>query len=64
VVPDLGALVEDATRGLADDVLERGLFELGAFDQVVQVGDVGGVMLAVVVFEGLLGDMRARASIA
>jgi hypothetical protein len=34
--------------------------ELGADDELVQVRDVGGVMLAVVVLEGLGRDVRGQ----
>src|SRR5690606_24491125 len=58
VVPDLSGVVEDATgRGL-DDGFQILAFELGARDQVVQVGHVGLVVLAVVILEGLGGNVR------
>jgi hypothetical protein len=56
VVPDLRRVVEHAARRLADDVLEGQVLELGALDQVVQVGDVGLMVLAMVELERLLGD--------
>ena len=56
VVPDLGGVVEDPAGGLHDDVLEGHGLELGPGDQVVEIGDVGLVVLAVVVLDGLLGD--------
>jgi hypothetical protein len=58
VVPYLGGVVEDAAGGFLDDGFESGILELGALDQVVQVGHVGLMVLAIVVFEGFLGDVR------
>jgi hypothetical protein len=55
VVPDLGGVVEDAAGRLFDDVFQGQVLELGAWDQVIQVGDVGLVMFAVVVVDGLGG---------
>jgi hypothetical protein len=54
VVPDLRRVVVDAAgRCLPDDRFEVEGFVFGSLDQVVQVGDVGLMVLAVVVFEGL-----------
>ena len=53
VVPDLSGVVEDAAGGGLDDAFQVLAFELGARDQVVQVGDVGSVMLVVVELERL-----------
>src|SRR5690606_21664403 len=47
VVPDLGRIVEHAAGRLLDDVFERGVFEFGAGNQVVQIRDVGLVVLAI-----------------
>src|SRR3990167_8896920 len=60
VIPDLGSVVEDAARGGLDDLFQGFAFELGAWDQVVQVHDVGVVVLVVVVFQGFLGNMRLQ----
>ncbi|MNR19095.1 hypothetical protein D3C85_1358610 [compost metagenome] len=60
MVPHLGGVVEDATGGFLDDFFQRGVLELGTLDQVVQVGDVGLVMLAVVEFQGFLGNDRCQ----
>lgn len=60
VVPDLRGVVEDATRGLLDDVFQRQVLELGARDQVVQVRDVGLVVLAVVELQRLFRDVRSQ----
>jgi hypothetical protein len=63
VVPDLGGVVEDprlvrlAGRGV-DDGFERLAFEIGALDQVVEVFDIGLVMLAVVKAERVGRDDR------
>jgi hypothetical protein len=65
VVPHLrGVVVHAAGRGLLDDGFEVEVFVLGALDQVVQVGDVGLVVLAVVVFEVSCDMCGARASMA
>jgi hypothetical protein len=62
VVPDLGGVVEHA--GLAgvtghggDGVFEALVLELAAGHQVVEVGDVGVVVLAVVELERLARDV-------
>ena len=43
-----------------DDFLERGFFEGGAFDQLVQRIDIGFVMLAVMEFQRLGRHMRRQ----
>ncbi|MNR17286.1 hypothetical protein D3C85_1339370 [compost metagenome] len=58
MVPDLGGVVEDAARGGLDDLFQGFTFEFGARNQVVQVHHVGVVVLAVVVFQGLGGQVR------
>ena len=60
MVPHLGGVVEDAAAGFLDDFFQAGVLELGALDQVVQVGDVGLMMLAVVKLQGFLGDGRGQ----
>jgi hypothetical protein len=60
VVPDLGGVVEHRAGGLPDDVLECRLGELGTRNQVVQVGGIGLMVLAVVELEGLLRDVRRQ----
>ena len=60
VVPDLGGVVEQAAGRLLDDVFEGSIFEFRALDQVVQVGHVSLVMLAVMVFQGFLGHVRLQ----
>ena len=60
VVPDLGGVVEDLSLGGAHDVLEWQILILSAGDDLVQVVDVGLMVLAVVEFEGLRGDVRAQ----
>src|SRR5450830_1201119 len=52
VVPDLSGVVEDTARRRFDDFFQGLAFELGARHQVVQVHDIGVVMLVVVVFQG------------
>lgn len=60
VVPDLGGVVEDATRRGFDDLFQGLAFELGARHQVVQVHDIGVVVLVVVILQGFLGDVRLQ----
>src|ERR1035437_1379643 len=60
VVPDLGGVVEDFALGGAHDVLKRQVLVLGAGNELVQVVHVGLMVLAVVVFDGLGGDVRAQ----
>ena len=60
VVPDLGRVVEQAGLGAHDDLLERLRGVVGAVDQLVEVVDVGLVVLAVVVLEGLGADVRGE----
>ncbi|MOA44799.1 hypothetical protein D3C78_1671230 [compost metagenome] len=60
MVPDLGGVVENATRGLLHDVFQRQRFEFRTRDQVVQVRDVSLVMLAVVELQRFLGNVRSQ----
>src|SRR5690606_4045316 len=60
VVPHLGSVVEQASAGGLDDLFQALAFVLGACDQVVQVDHVGVVVLAVVVLQGLSGDVRLQ----
>ena len=67
VVPHLRGIVEQAGLGLVasrffDDFFERRLLEVGTFDQAVQVRHIGLMVLAMVVIEGLLGDVRGEGS--
>lgn len=41
VIPDLRGVVEDAAIGRTHDLFRGFPFKRGAFDQVIQVGDVG-----------------------
>src|SRR5262245_20573057 len=55
----LGGIVEDrALPGLLDYFFKTHLLEFTAFDQVVEIGDVGGMMLAVMELQGFLRNMR------
>jgi hypothetical protein len=56
VVPHLGGVVEDAAGRLLDDLFQGQVFEFGARDQVVQVGHIGLVVLAIVILQGFLGN--------
>ena len=52
-------------RGLAlgdllDDVFQAGAFKLGAFYQIVQVGHISSVVLAVVVLQCFFGNMGSQ----
>jgi hypothetical protein len=61
VVPHLRRVVVDAAgRCLADDRFEVERFVFGPLDQVVEVGDVGLMVLAVMVFEGFLRHVRRQ----
>src|SRR5690606_3424705 len=58
VVPDLGGVVEDATAGGLDQLFQALVLVGGAGDQVVQIHDIGVVVLVVVVLQGFLGNVR------
>ena len=61
VIPDLGGVVVDAAGWcLDDDVFEGQIFVLGALDQVIQVGDIGLMMLAVVKVERFRRNVRSQ----
>ncbi|MNT38152.1 hypothetical protein D3C72_1743350 [compost metagenome] len=60
MVPDLSGVVEDAARRALDDLFQGLAFEFGAWDQVVQVHDIGVVVLVVVILQGFLGDVRLQ----
>jgi hypothetical protein len=60
VIPDLRGVVEDTARRLLDDFFQRQVLEFGARNQVVQVRDVGLVVLAVVELERLFGHVRSE----
>ena len=55
-----GVVVDAASRGLLDDGFEIQVFVFGALDQVVQVSDIGLMVLAIVVFEGFPGHVRLQ----
>src|SRR5690606_18929870 len=59
-VPDLSGVVEDNARRALDDLIQGLAFEFGAWDQVVQVHDIGVVVLVVVILQGFLGDVRLQ----
>ncbi len=59
MVEDLAGVVEDrAGRSRADDLLQRQAFEAAAGQELVQVGDVAGKVLAVVEFQRPGADHR------
>ena len=60
MVPDLGCIVVDAAAGFLDDFLKTHGFKLSALLQVVEVDHVSVVVLAVMVFEGLLAVMWSK----
>jgi hypothetical protein len=60
VIPHLRGVVEHPAGRLPDDVFEAQILELGPFDQVVEVGDIGLVVLAVVKLERLLRQVRLQ----
>ena len=51
MVEDLSGVVEHTTLSGLDDFFKALAFEFRTFDQLVQVGDVGLMMLAPVVFK-------------
>jgi len=53
-------LNEDAARRGLDDLFQGFAFKLGARHQIVQVHDIGVVVLVVVVFQGFLGNVRLQ----
>jgi hypothetical protein len=57
VVPDLGSVVEQWAAGALDNVFERFVGVVGAFDQTVELGYVSVVVLAVMVLKSLLRDV-------
>jgi hypothetical protein len=61
VVPDLGGVVEDAARRVLHDLLEARVLLRRAGDELVQVGDVRLVVLAVVVVQRLGADVGGKA---
>jgi hypothetical protein len=60
VVPDLGRVVVDAAGGFLDDFLQRHALEFGAFLQIVEVGHIRVVVLAVVILQRLPRVMRRQ----
>ena len=67
VVPRLRGVVEQRrlvglARGLVDDLLERRALVLGALDEIVQIVDVGLVMLAVVEADIVFAEMTGSSA--
>ena len=60
MVPGLGGVVEYASVGLADDLVERHLLIGRAGDQFVQVIHIGLQVLAVMVIERFLAHLRSK----
>jgi hypothetical protein len=61
VVPHLRGVVEHAAgRRLLHDGFEVEVLELGALDQIVQVGGVGLVVLAVMELKRFAGNVRCQ----
>src|SRR3546814_17302722 len=60
VVPNLRRIVKYTTRRLLHDVFQGSRFEFRACNQVVQVGNVSLMMLAVVELERFLGNGRSQ----
>ena len=58
MVPSLCRIVKYAAGRFFNDFFQRGIFKFSAFDLVVQIGDVGLMVFAVVVFQGLFGQVR------
>ncbi len=63
MIPDLGRVVEQAPVGGRDDLLQVAVILTGVGGQSVEVGDVRGVMLAVVVLESLLGQIGIQGTL-
>src|SRR5690606_36619835 len=57
VVPDLGSVVKNRTRGRFDDLFKAFAFEFGAGNQGVQLVHIGLVVLAMVVIQGFGRNM-------
>ena len=60
VIPDLRGVVEHAALRFLDDRHEVEIFELGTLDQVVEIGHMGLVVLAIVIVERFGGDVRRQ----
>jgi hypothetical protein len=63
MVEMLGDVIEDrrvAIVGGDDHFFDRLAFVFGAFHQIICIGDIGRVMLVVVIFEGLAGKIRLQ----
>jgi len=54
----LGGIVIDTAGRFLDDVFQSGVFKFGAFDQIIQVGDISLMMLGIMVIKSLGGHMR------
>ena len=54
------ALLKIGPGGLLDDVVQAHVLEFGPGDELVEVVHVGGVVLAVVIVDRLLGDVRGQ----
>ena len=60
VVPHLSRVIEQAAAGSLDDLFQALAFVLGARNHVVQVHNVGVVMLAMVNLHGQRVDVRLQ----
>ena len=60
MVPDLRGVVVDATAAGFDDFFEALALELGTGHQVVEVDHIGVVVLAMVIFQGLPGNVGCQ----
>lgn len=59
VIEVLGGVVEKAAgSGLLHDLLDRRVFVLGPLGEIVEIGDIGGVMLAVMELQRFPGKVR------
>jgi hypothetical protein len=58
MVPDLSRVVVNTTTGLFDDFFQGHSLKLSAFLQVVEVDDIGVVVLAMVILKGFLAVIR------
>ena len=60
MVPCLRCVVEQCTFSVADNILQFSVFKLGAFDQSVEIVDIGFFMFAVVEADCFSRDCRSE----
>ena len=60
VVPHLSGIVEDGAVAVLDNVGEVEIFEFGAFDEAVEIVDIGKMVLVVVIAESFFANRRTE----